>query len=462
MKFASAVKRCHHSPIYLNKKGFTVIEIFIALSVLAVISAISIYYYTDYIDDARMTVRKTNEKLVNDALNRYYKEHMTYPKYHWLYDSIEDISKNINKGLDNELLEYFVNKKVSEIFTEGSGVKSNLVYFRVTEPVKRGSDIGNVDNSFNTGTWKMSKNLRVADKEYMVHEIRIVESDGGIPVNTFNDGDNFTFPLIANSVPIESEHTGPKIISQDDDFELKMVCCPPGTFLMGAPDGETGKKTNENLHSVTITTQFLIGRYEITQKQYQKVMGTNPSGFKTSENHPVENVTRQNALDFCEKLNNDYSRLVPYGYKFDLPTEAQWEYACRAGTTTALNNGTSCTTANLKLVGWFNGNSKINNTAQTHPVGEKTPNNWGIYDMHGNVEEIIKDLRQYNNDGIYSPYSEDDNIDPIVTEGNQRCHRGGNYNSTYDRCRSASRQGSWLSNKSNTVGFRVVLTKVHD
>ena len=95
-----------------NKKGFTLIEIFIVLSVLAVVSAVSVSYYRDYVEDAKMTVRKTNEKLVNDALNRYYKEHMAYPKYQWKQDSIEDLKNKINNGLNSSLSGYFVNKSV--------------------------------------------------------------------------------------------------------------------------------------------------------------------------------------------------------------------------------------------------------------------------------------------------------------------------------------------------------------
>lgn len=424
-------------------------------------------------EDARLTVRKTNEKLVNDAINRYYKEHMAYPKYQWLLDSFEDIENNENRGLDTVLCNYFVNKKISEILLDGSGSRGNIVYFRVTEPLKKASETAIQDNSFDSGTWKMAKNLRLADRDFLVHEIKIVESDERIGAGTFSAGERFTFPLIDNSTPINDGSTGQEIIEEDNKFEIEMVCCPPGTFLMGAPMDEHGRKNNETPHTVTLTKQFLIGKYEITQKQYLKVMGTNPSNNKKSEDHPVENVTLQNALDFCEKLNTDYSRLVPYGYKFDLPTEAQWEYACRAGTTKALNNNKDCVTTNnyenIREVAWFNNNSNFNtddNKKQSHPVGQKLANNWGLYDMHGNVEEMIKDLRHKD----YPPYPAEDAVDPLMTRemisGSdsvvQRCHRGGSYEATYDRCRSASRQGSAWKSASKSVGFRVVLVPIGD
>ena len=445
-----------------KKKGFTVIEIFITLSVIAVVSAISIYYYNDYVEDARITVRITNEKLVNDAIQRYYKEHMAYPKYMWQDDSIEDISKKINRGLDSALAGYFVNRKVSDILLEGSGANAYDVFFRVSETRKRDNS-ANIDNSTATDTWKMAKNLRFTNKDFLVHEVRIADSDSGITANTFNNLEKFNFPLILDSVPLNSSHEGYNTIAVNQELDIKMVCCPKGRFLMGAPADELGRRTNETAHWVTITKDFLISKYEITQKQYKIVMGTNPSYFTSDENRPVETVSYDDAIAFCNKLNTEYSRLVPYGYKFDLPTEAQWEYACRAGTTTSINNGENITTAadnaycpNLDKVAWYN---KSNNSNKNpHFVGDprKAPNAWGIYDMHGNVHEFVKDLRQVNGNK-YPDYPEGEAVDPIVTAGNQNCRRGGCYDSHAYRCRSASRDGFAKGNKDKMTGFRVVL-----
>lgn len=471
MKFASAERKCHHFPIYRNKKGFTLLEIFIVLTVLAIVSAISIYYYTDYVEDARRAVRINNVKLLNEALNQYYKDNMSYPKYQWRKDDPSDLSNNKNNGLDEALSRYFVNKTPSQIIKEGSEGKGYKIYYRVTKPRRKNRLEGESDaipeNSLDTGTWKMAKNLRVETFDYLVNEIRI--DDSGLETTTFDNLQNFNFPLIVNSLPIDKSSSSYNTIEVDKELDIKMICCPAGTFVMGAPAGELGKKNNENTHNVTITKQFLISKYEITQKQYQLVMGTNPSHFKTSDDidenekkyNPVEQVTLDNAKAFCEKLNTEYSRLVPYGYRFDLPTEAQWEYACRAGTYTALNSNKNLTPKankptepdpncpNLKDVAWFTSNSG----KRTHQVGTRAPNAWGLYDMHGNVEELIKDVRPSN----YPAYPQEDAIDPLVTVGTQKCHRGGGYITTVDRCRSASRQGSPIASYSPQIGFRVVL-----
>ena len=263
-----------------KKRGFTVIELFITLSVIAVVSAISIYYYNDYVEDARITVRITNEKLVNEAIERYYKEHMTYPKYMWLDDSIEDIGKKINRGLDSALSDYFVNKKVSDILLEGSGSNHYDIFFRVSETRKRDNSI-NIDNSTATDTWKMAKNLRFTNKDFLVHEVKIVEPDSGVTANTFNNGEKFNFPLILNTVPISSSHEGYNTIAVNQELDIKMIAIPPGTFMMGSPTTEFGRGLyNEGQHQVTISKQFLISKYEITQKQYKIVMGTNPANFR--------------------------------------------------------------------------------------------------------------------------------------------------------------------------------------
>ena len=114
------------------------------------------------------------------------------------------------------------------------------------------------------------------------------------------------------------------------------------TLHMGSPAGELGRDSDETQHKVTLTQDYWMGKFEVTQAQWQAVMGNNPSNYK-GDNRPVENISWNDAKEFCNKLNEKYAGKLPAGYKFDLPTEAQWEYACRAGTTTALNNGTDLT-----------------------------------------------------------------------------------------------------------------------
>jgi formylglycine-generating enzyme required for sulfatase activity len=218
---------------------------------------------------------------------------------------------------------------------------------------------------------------------------------------------------------------------------------PAGTFDMGSPKGEA--KTDqeaafERQHKVTISQPFYMGKFELTQTQYEKVMGTNPSKTK-GDDLPVHNVSWKDALDFCEKLSKQAERQV------QLPTEAQWEYACRAGTTTAYHSGN--TIADLDKVGWHGGNSG----GKLHAVGQKMPNAWGLYDMHGNIREFVRDL--------YGDFPEGDATDPTgPKEGDVKNHvvRGAAYtaNAALARnCRSASRRPT---ENLVTTGFRIAVT----
>ena len=180
---------------------------------------------------------------------------------------------------------------------------------------------------------------------------------------------------------------------------------PPGTFMMGAPTDELGfgwyNKNYETRHQVTLTKPFYIGVFEVTQRQYELVMGSNPSNWKENT-RPVERVSyndirgtvngaawpahnQVDANSFMGRLRSKANMV------FDLPTEAQWEYACRAGASTALNSGKNLTgtqnCANMAEVGWYRGNAG----GQTHPVGQKLANAWGLFDCHGNVAEWCLD-----------------------------------------------------------------------
>ena len=167
-------------------------------------------------------------------------------------------------------------------------------------------------------------------------------------------------------------------VEASNSIGMQFVLIPPGEFMMGSPETETGHRDDETQHRVQVTKPFYLSAYEVTQLQYEQVMGNNPSAYR-GENRPVENMRWDDAVAFCDRLSKSE------GVKYRLPTEAEWEYACRAGTTTAYSFGDD--ESQLEQYAWFSANS--DNT--THPVGEKRPNGWGLYDMHGNVWEWCQD-----------------------------------------------------------------------
>ena len=163
------------------------------------------------------------------------------------------------------------------------------------------------------------------------------------------------------------------------ELNLEMMPIPSGTFLMWGTDYEEGWDDDEGPQTtVTITKPFWLGKTEVTQSQWEAVMGNNPSRFK-GDDLPMTNINWHDAVDFCEKLNAIKRDTLPDGYRYTLPTEAQWEYACRAGTTTRF-----CYGDDYNQLGQYAWNED-NSSDKTHPVGEKQPNDWGLHDMHGNV-----------------------------------------------------------------------------
>ena len=177
----------------------------------------------------------------------------------------------------------------------------------------------------------------------------------------------------------------PLTVDLGKGVKVDMVWIAPGKFTMGSVADPQRFNTHDSPpHQVVLTEGFWIGKYEVTQKQWVQVMGRNPSIFNYPD-HPVEKVSWNDCQDYIRKLNSMFPT-----HKFRLPTEAEWEYCCRAGTTTKFNTGDE--NSDLDRAGWHGGNSE----ASTHPVGLKTPNQWGLYDMHGNVEEWCSDF--------YGPY----------------------------------------------------------
>ena len=238
---------------------------------------------------------------------------------------------------------------------------------------------------------------------------------------------------------------------------LNMVWIPAGTFTMGSPSNEAGRNENEGpQRQVILSNGFWMGKNEVTQKEYRDIMGTNPSNFK-GDTLPVENVSWFDAIEYCNR-RSQFDGLIPTyiisgtgnyrtvtwnrnanGYR--LPTEAEWEYACRAGTTSAYNTGATIN----DNTGWYSANSGN----RTNVVGLKLPNNWGLYDMHGNVMEWCWDW--------YGSYASGAHIDPTgATSGSYRVFRGGSWVSDGQYLRSAYRDYGNPYYRDNYIGFRLV------
>jgi formylglycine-generating enzyme required for sulfatase activity len=225
---------------------------------------------------------------------------------------------------------------------------------------------------------------------------------------------------------------------RDTATQMEMLLVPQGTFTMGCTASIDWLCTfSENpTHSVTLTQAFYMGRYEVTQGQWVAKIGSNPSYFagqSDSANRPVERVS----------WNTIQGYLSATGMR--LPSEAEWEYACRAGTTTAFNNGSS-DDATVGNIAWYNGNSGN----QTHAVGGKAANALGLHDMAGNVWEWVNDWY----DGSY--YSVSPSTNPLgPVSGTSRVLRGGSWYGVTDRVRSSCRNGTAPGNSYDNVGFRV-------
>ena len=226
---------------------------------------------------------------------------------------------------------------------------------------------------------------------------------------------------------------------------MEFVLIPAGTFMMGSPPDELGRWGDELLHKVTISKPFFMQTTPVTQAQWKDIMWNNSSRFFSfGDAHPVENVSWHDSQEFIARLNKKENT-----DKYRLPTEAEWEYAARAGSTTAFANGDitepNGLDPNLDKMGWF----KDNSNEHTHSVGQKQPNAWGLYDMHGNVWEWCQDwLESYEDGSMANSRSS--------TEGIYRVLRGGSWISTVRSCRSAFRFGDNPHDRSIDAGFRLV------
>jgi len=215
------------------------------------------------------------------------------------------------------------------------------------------------------------------------------------------------------------------------DMEMKYAWIPPGTFLMGSDEHDDEKP----IHRVSLTKGFYLCIFPVTQAQWRGVTGYNPSHFR-GDNRPVEMVSWEDCQEFCQKLKS------LTGKPIRLPTEAEWEYACRAGTTSEYHTGHG--EKSLQKCGWYAENSN----SETHPVGALAANAWGLYDMHGNVWEWCSDW--------YGRYSLTNTTDPKgPRSGDSRVLRGGSWGYAPVGCRTTFRSGEDPGVRRNNFGLRV-------
>jgi formylglycine-generating enzyme required for sulfatase activity len=255
------------------------------------------------------------------------------------------------------------------------------------------------------------------------------------------------FFLLVGSIAVNAGLAKPAeeiAIELSEGITLEMVYIPPGEFDMGSPEAEKNRQLDEGpVRKVGISRGFFLGKYEITQAQWKAIMKENPSvfhGFEDSDRRPVERVTWEDCQLFVKRLNARGKGV------FRLPTEAEWEYACRAGSAERFPWGVDLAYSGLFEHAWFFSRSE----GTSHPVGSKEPNAWGLYDMHGNVWEWVADW--------YGPYPSEPQIDPLGPEsGQKKVIRGGSWFNEPEALRSANRNAHHIQSRQTNTGLRVVL-----
>lgn len=243
-------------------------------------------------------------------------------------------------------------------------------------------------------------------------------------------------PQRRETPPVERVPTAPVALESSftNSIGMEFVLIPAGSFTMGSPDSDAEAFDREkSAHVVTISQPFYLGKYPVTQAQWEAAMGDNPSKFTGDPNRPVEQVRWDALQGFMQKLSEQES-----GRDYRLPTEAQWEYACRAGTETPRYH------EDVEAIAWYNKNSN----RQTHPVGQKLPNVWGLYDMLGNVYEWCHDeSRDYTDEAAIDPMGPTD-------AGAVRVIRGGSWVISTRLVRAAYRYWAHPGDRLDALGFR--------
>jgi len=272
-------------------------------------------------------------------------------------------------------------------------------------------------------------------------------------------------PLAPPALPMAAAQPVPARPADADRGRMEFVFLPAGSFLMGSPDGEWGSRTDEQQRQVTITRRFFLAKYEVTQAQWQAVTGRNPSFLYDCPDCPVESISWYEAVAFCNALSQAMGFKPAYTIRdtvvtwdpeadgIRLPTEAEWEYACRAGTTSVFNTGACLDTDQANYLGYDpqKGCAKGLWRGQTVETGTFAPNAWDLHDMHGNVSEWVWDRH-----GFFSHEPARDPRGPAT--GPERVIRGGSWHELGRNCRSAVRHKAFPDQRFKHVGLRLART----
>ena len=350
-------------------------------------------------------------------------------QFQGLIDQVVTIDGELSRSVSEveSLVQNILSSESAVSFRKNENLSASLLNFLVTSEEKRGRLASALERAEQEG-WQWTE-VEIPDEEIELETAiqrinnHVIERVGDFSTSVVGDS-----PIPPQTQP-ETAPGNKTSFTENlaDGIKLEMVSLPAGKFLMGSSDSDREKPP----HQVKVNS-FAIGKYPITQAQYQAVMGDNPSGFKNNPQNPVESVSWDDAQAFCQKL----SQIT--GKTYRLPTEAEWEYACRAGTTTRYYFGDN----DNQLGDYAWGRENSNRT--THPVGQKKPNGWGLYDMSGNVWEWCEDdsTAWIDNDNRSQP---------------RKCLRGSSWGSNPCDCRSAFRINyNRRADRDYNIGFRVV------
>ncbi|TRU26747.1 MAG: serine/threonine-protein kinase pkn1 [Microcystis aeruginosa Ma_SC_T_19800800_S464] len=359
-------------------------------------------------------------------------------QFQGLIDRVVTIDGELSRSVSEveSLVQNILSSESALSFRKNENLSASLLNFLVTSEEKRGRLAIALERAEQEG-WQWTE-VEIPDEEIELETAiqrinnHVIERVGDFSTSVV--GDSLILPQTQPETAPGNKTSFTENLA--NGIRLEMVSLPAGKFLMGSAESNDEKPP----HQVKVNS-FAIGKYPVTQAQYQAVMGTNPSHFKNNPQNPVEQVSWNDAQAFCQKL----SQITRKTYR--LPTEAEWEYACRAGTTTRYYFGDDDN--QLGDYAWYRENS--NNT--THPVGQKKPNGWGIYDMSGNLWEWCED----NWHDSYAGAPDDGTawIDNDNRSQSRKCLRGGSWYGDPYLCRSAIRDRSYPDSHCYDIGFRV-------